>query len=162
MCRDFGHRPKRAQNSRASSQSATSAISAAGSRAANGRPRQNGQRAALGGDRPQSHLVAETAAHHGAQFADAVDEPALDRHSAGQDLAGEQGLVGRVDLAGAAAAHVLLEGAVDILLQPAQSRDIGRIFGQERVEQRLVRPGGVQAALDAEPVDQPGKAETRR
>ena len=57
---------------------------------------------------------------------------------------------------------MLLERPVDILLQPAQPLDIGGVYRQKRVEQRFVRAGGIEAPLDAEPLDQPRSGRTRR
>ena len=128
-------------------------IAAKGSRAPNGRRAQIGRRRSAV-DRAQSDLVAISGAHDGAQFADAVDQTALCRHVPGQHVAVEQAFVGAIDLAGAAPTHMLLERPVDVLLQTAQSLDIGRVRGQERIEQRFVRAGGIEAPLDAEPLDQ--------
>ena len=100
--------------------------------------------------------------HHRAQIADAVDQPARQRHAAGQHLAAEQALVGRVDLAGAAPAHVLLEAVVDVLLQRREPRDIGRVLRQKRVEQRFALAGGMQPPLDAEALDQPVRRRSSR
>src|SRR5438270_4229155 len=57
---------------------------------------QERQAAPVGRNRPQPDLVAVPGPHDGAQFADPVDQAALHRHAAGQDVAGEQGLVGPV------------------------------------------------------------------
>src|SRR5205814_1224878 len=80
--------------------------------------------------RAQLDLLAVTGTHHRAQLTDAVDQPAIQRHAPGQHLAAEQGLIRRVDLAGAAAAHMLLEGTMDVLLQRREARDIRRVLGE--------------------------------
>ena len=43
---------------------------------------------------------------------------------------------------------------MDILLQDGQPLDILGVHRQKRIEQGFVRAGGVEPALDAEPVDQ--------
>src|SRR6266481_1653726 len=70
----------------------------------------------LGRERAQLDLLTVTGTHHRAQLADAVDQPTIQGHAPGQHVAAEQGLVRRVDLAGAAAAYMLLEGTMDVLL----------------------------------------------
>src|ERR1700737_3802073 len=115
----------------------------------------------LGRKRAQLDLLAVTGTHYRAQLADAVDQPAIQCHAPGQHVATEQGLVRRVDLAGAAAAHMLLEGTMDILLQRGEARDIGWVLGEKRVEQGFSLAGSIKAALDTEPTHQLGEAEAR-
>src|SRR5882724_10731532 len=103
----------------------------------------------LGRKRAQLDLLAVTGTHHRAQLADAVDQPAIERHAPGQHVAAEQGLVRRVDLAGAAAAHMLLEAAMDVLLQRYEARDIRWVLGEKWVEQGFSLAGSIKAALDA-------------
>jgi len=50
-----------------------------------------------------------------------------------QDITVEQCLVLRVDLPGAPALHMLLEGAMDVLLQHREPLDIGRFLRKKRV-----------------------------
>ena len=88
--------------------------------------------------------------------------PRVQRHAPGQDIAAEQGLVGRVDLAGAAAPHMLFEGVDGCPAASAVSRATSDgFFRQKRVEQGFALPGGVEAPLDAEPLDQLVEAEAR-
>src|SRR3984893_8131601 len=115
----------------------------------------------LGRKRAQLDLLAVTGTHYRAQLADAVDQPAIQCHAPGQHVATEQGLVRRVDLAGAAATHMLLEGTMDILLQRGEARDIGWVLGEKRVEQGFSLAGSIKAALDTEPTHQLGEAEAR-
>src|ERR1700730_6162332 len=115
----------------------------------------------FGRKRAQLDLLTVTGTHYRAQLADAVDQPAIQRHAPGQHVATEQGLVRGVDLAGAAAAHMLLEGTMDILLQRGEARDIRWVLGEKRVEQGFSLAGSIKAALDAEPTHQLGKAEAR-
>ena len=56
-------------------------------------------------------------------------------HAPGKNVAGEQALVGLVDLAGAPPPNVVLEGLMDILLQFRQPGNVRRVFRQKRVEQ---------------------------
>src|SRR6266446_9442160 len=99
--------------------------------------------------RAQLDLLAVAGTHHRAQLADAVDQPAIHRHAPGQHVAAEQGLVRRVDLAGAAAAHMLLEGTMDVLLQCREARDIGWVLGEKGVKQGFSLADSIKAALDA-------------
>ena len=57
---------------------------------------------------------------------------------------------------------MLFEGAMDVLLQGRQPLDIGRLFRQERVEQRFALAGRVQPPLDPEPLDQPRRSRSSR
>ena len=52
------------------------------------------------------------------------------------------------------------EDLVDLELQFLQAGDVLRLFGLEGIKQRLVLARGVDAALDADLVDQAGEAET--
>ena len=81
-------------------------------------------------------MLAVARAHRAAQIADAVDEAAGERHAAGQHIAGEEALVGRVDLAGAPPPHLVLKALMDVALQGHDPFDIGRVLWQKRVEQR--------------------------
>src|SRR5262249_48184550 len=124
------------------------------------RPGEGPAPPAFSSDRHEPHAIAKSRAHHRAQIADTVDQPLFQRLSARQDVAAEQRLVSGVDLPGAAVFDMVLEGGVDVLLQDREPLDIAVLLGEERVEQRFVFAGGMQAALDADAVDQPGKAET--
>src|SRR6266404_7628806 len=68
----------------------------------------------LGRKLAQPDLVAITGARDRPQLADTVDQPALHCHAPGQDVAVEQRVVRSVDLAGAKAAKMILEGAMDV------------------------------------------------
>src|SRR5579875_1970224 len=75
-------------------------------------------------DRAQPNPIAIARAHDAANLADAVNQPAGERHAAGQHLAFEQRLVGGIDLAGAPPADLLLEGLMNVLLQRPQPIDV--------------------------------------
>src|SRR5262245_33028497 len=64
--------------------------------------------AALNGDRAQLYLVAVAGPDDPAQFANSVDQTAIERLAAGKDVAVEQGLVGSIDFSGTAAADLFL------------------------------------------------------
>src|ERR1700757_1136538 len=69
----------------------------------------------LGRNGTQSHLIPIAGTHHPAKLSNAVDQAALQRLAPGPRIAGEKGVVLLIDLAGAAAANMVLEGLMDIL-----------------------------------------------
>ena len=54
-----------------------------------------------------------------------------------------------------------MKARVDVLLDRLEARDVLGVLGQERIEHRLVGAGRIDAPLDADLLDQLGKAERR-
>src|SRR5215217_1355993 len=110
----------------------------------------------------QPDLVAETLAHHRPEIAEAVDEAEFERLGTGPDRAGEERLPVALEPPAPAALDERHEHRVDLRLDALEARDVLRPFRAERVEHRLAGPGGMEAALDAEAVEQLVEAEPRR
>src|SRR5436305_13908309 len=83
-------------------------------------------------------------------MANAVDEAQIERLAPRPEGAGEQLAILALELAGAAIAYERLEGIVNLELDGLQALDVLRLFRLERVEDRLVLAGGMDAALDTD------------
>ena len=68
-------------------------------------------------------------------------------------------MLGTGELRAAPRLHQIDEGPVDVLLDRLQPRHVFGILRQKRVEHRFVGARGVDAALDADLVDQLGESE---
>src|SRR4051812_30730135 len=106
------------------------------------------EKAALRRDQRHIDFVAKALAQHRAQIADRVDQPETKRAAAGPIFAGEQRLLGAVELAGAARLHQRDEIVVDLALQVLEPFDVARILRQKWIEHRLVLAGGIEPAFD--------------
>src|SRR4051812_871031 len=114
------------------------------------------------GDGLQPNLLAETLAHHRPEIAEAVDEAEPLRLGAGPDRAGEERVPIAFEPPGPAALDERHEHRVDLRLDALEARDVLRPFRAERVEHRLAGACGMEAALDAEAVEQLVEAEACR
>src|SRR5829696_1375423 len=110
----------------------------------------------------QPDVLAETLAHHRPRIAEAVDEAELERLGAGPDRAGEERVPLALEPPGPAALDERHEHRVDLRLDAFEAGDVLRPFRAERVEHRLAGPGRMEAALDAEAVQELVEAEPRR
>src|ERR1044071_5418691 len=95
------------------------------------------QRWAGGLDHAEAHRLAEALAQDGADVAEPVDEAEIHRFRANPEGAGEEIVVGIVELLASALLHEADEDVVDLALKALQARHVVRVLGPERIEHRL-------------------------
>src|SRR4029450_11336838 len=120
---------------------------------------QSSKQAALRCDHRRDDLIAEALAQHRAQFADCISKPKLDRRAAGPVLAGEQVSLGTCETGPTALLHQRDEVIMDLTLDQPEPLDLISLFRQERIEHRLALARRIDAALDAEFLQEPWKSE---
>src|SRR5215211_6778884 len=119
------------------------------------------QRRARRFDHAEPHLLAEALAQDGADVAEPVDEAEIERLRPDPEGAGEEIVVGIVELFAPAVTDEADEHIVDLALESLQAHHIFRILGPERIEHRLALAGGMHPPLDADALDQFMEAEAR-
>ena len=98
-------------------------------------------------------------AHQCIDVAQPVDQPDLQRSLAQHEAAVEQRRLVALQPAAAPRPHPVLEPDVQRIQQVLHERHVLRILRTERIEPRLVRPGGIEPPLHPDPRQQIGKAE---
>src|SRR5262249_35502009 len=117
------------------------------------------EQAALRPNERHLDVLAVALAQHRAQVAEAIGKAELDRSSPGPIFAREQVGFGARQPGTTALLHQRDEIVVNFALDRLEPLHVLRFLRQERIEHRLALARGVEAALDADLLDQPGEAE---
>src|SRR5690606_3430350 len=125
-------------------------------------PEAREEAAASERDHTQAHLVAVQLAHPRPDIRDTVDEAEFERLPPRPEGPREKLVLRSCQSRAPALLDEGYEGFMDVLLQRAQTRDVLGLLGLERIENRLVRTRGVDAAIDAELLDGLVEAEACR
>src|SRR6476659_5776557 len=105
-------------------------------------------------DQAEANFVAVEFAHLAAEVGQAVDQPELERLPAGPELAGEEVVASLLDAHATSRLDEIDELGMHVALDGLDPLHVFLLHRQERVERGLVAAGSIDAALDADPVDQ--------
>src|SRR6476619_3334882 len=105
-------------------------------------------------DQAEANFVAVEFAHLAAEVGQAVDQPELERLPAGPELAGEEVVSSLLDAHATSRLDEIDELGMRVALDGLDPLHVFLLHRQERVERGLVAAGSIDAALDADLVDQ--------